>query len=968
MEPRCLLAVDFDASGLIDAGDLTVWKSNFGVAVGASYSNGDGDGDGDVDGADFLNWQTNLGRTWVIEPSGQVDGVNLQRAPVETTSTEYADIPGMSTVVTNTETSNFAITFSAEWASVTAGKRLFVRAVVDGAPVSDVVLAYDNAPRTRSFTFLAANVSAGSHTVTCQWAVDAGGTGRVYDSSLAVVAGAAAGGDAVVAGVSLQRAPVETTSTSYVDVPGMSTSVTTEQAGNLAITFSAEWASVTAGKRMFVQAVVDGAAVSDVAFAYDESLQTRSFTFLREGLAPGRHTVKVQWAMDSGGTGRIYDSSLVAVAAPASGEESLVAGVHLQRAPVDTTSTGYVDVPGMSKTITTQYTSNLAIAFSAEWATVTAGKRMFVQAVVDGAPVSNVVLAYNESTKTRSFTFVRENVAPGSHNVKLQWAVDADAAGRIYDSSLTVIAAANALPDLDAKFGALEPVRNNANLLTILWDPHRPEHPAPSTDDVYDLLYGSGDSVKQYFLENSGGQFTIQNAGFTGWYDALNPWQDYWQHDPNSGDGWIGGHSKKWAEAIRLADATFDYSLYDANGDGTVMPDELGILMVIPQNSPFGTVRGVVGRELPVVEPLIVDGVKITLIAEAYIGAPVSMGLAAHELSHLFLDAADMYFTFFQPYAAGRYSIMDQSPRDPAHLDPVHKLRLGWLAPHQALSSGWTQLRDVESSGEVVVLADPRSRPREYFIVENRWPGAGFDRILPDRGLAIWQVIEDPAAYGSLPAPSGVDATSWNGVAAGDWGRRAIRMIRPVYGPPFNDLLALWDGSQPATGYDVALKWSDGASSPFTIRSISAAGPQMSFYIDIAGAPLAEAAGPEMSAALAAAGAEAAGRANRDGAIPADQVRAAYALALRNYWRDVALASDAAAPIRRDVRLVEATQRPPASATSPMESARGTRWGGDALSSLKDEASATRDRALGELEGLRPLTENLLAPFTAIEA
>lgn len=45
-------------------------------------------------------------------------------------------------------------------------------------------------------------------------------------------------------------------------------------------------------------------------------------------------------------------------------------------------------------------------------------------------------------------------------------------------------------------------------------------------------------------------------------------------------------------------------------------------------------------------------------------------------------------------------------------------------------------------------------------------------------------------------------------------------MIRPIQTPPFNDARALWDGSDPATGYDLlsedpiaghaTLRWGDG--------------------------------------------------------------------------------------------------------------------------------------------------------------
>jgi hypothetical protein len=51
------LAADFDEDGFVDGDDLTTWKSNFGLAGGATKATGDANLDGIVDGADFLLWQ-----------------------------------------------------------------------------------------------------------------------------------------------------------------------------------------------------------------------------------------------------------------------------------------------------------------------------------------------------------------------------------------------------------------------------------------------------------------------------------------------------------------------------------------------------------------------------------------------------------------------------------------------------------------------------------------------------------------------------------------------------------------------------------------------------------------------------------------------------------------------------------------------------------------------------------------------
>lgn len=61
---------DFNLDGVVDGDDLTVWKTGYGKASGASFVDGDNDRDGDVDGADFLAWQRSLGSgVAAVDPS-----------------------------------------------------------------------------------------------------------------------------------------------------------------------------------------------------------------------------------------------------------------------------------------------------------------------------------------------------------------------------------------------------------------------------------------------------------------------------------------------------------------------------------------------------------------------------------------------------------------------------------------------------------------------------------------------------------------------------------------------------------------------------------------------------------------------------------------------------------------------------------------------------------------------------------
>ena len=134
-------------------------------------------------------------------------------------------------------------------------------------------------------------------------------------------------------------------------------------------------------------------------------------------------------------------------------------------------------------------------------------------------------------------------------------------------------------PEFSGPFYSLKTAIGKRRVLVILWDPHRPDHPAPAKTKIQDLIFGKKPSVKDYFLENSVGSLQLENAGVVGWYDSDHPWQLYWrtdQYDPNNlqsgdphlwvdiqgkygepgsiryldDDGFISGHTHKWAEAI----------------------------------------------------------------------------------------------------------------------------------------------------------------------------------------------------------------------------------------------------------------------------------------------------------------------------------------------------------------------------------------------------------------------------------
>ena len=60
-EVLAMFAADFDNDGDVDGDDFLAWQGGFGMASGATQTDGDYDNDGDVDGDDFLGWQSEFG-------------------------------------------------------------------------------------------------------------------------------------------------------------------------------------------------------------------------------------------------------------------------------------------------------------------------------------------------------------------------------------------------------------------------------------------------------------------------------------------------------------------------------------------------------------------------------------------------------------------------------------------------------------------------------------------------------------------------------------------------------------------------------------------------------------------------------------------------------------------------------------------------------------------------------------------
>lgn len=360
-----------------------------------------------------------------------------------TTSTTFVDIPNAAGYISTEAEGDLAITFSAR-IYVTDGKRIFVRALIDGTPASpsDVIMNTVYVSRGRSFTFVREDLPAGDHTVQMQWLVDSGGTASIGDRSLTLFsASPATQNGRVFVTAAPSAGSVSTTANYWQDVPDLSQTVTTDEDGSLAMTVTAE-SYTNAGCSVFYRVLLNGAPTSpsDVLFSIGGYNGTSAFTFVKENVSAGFHDVRVQWMVSIGGTAFAGDRTLTTRAAP---EPTWYGGLFVKAAPsgpdVSTISPSWVNVPNMDGVFEVTMDTQVEITFSAE-AKSPGGQRVFIRALIDGQSThpGNVVLVNETYTNTLAFTFVTDNLAPGLHTVQMQWMIDSGGTGFMGDRTLAV--------------------------------------------------------------------------------------------------------------------------------------------------------------------------------------------------------------------------------------------------------------------------------------------------------------------------------------------------------------------------------------------------------------------------------------------------------------------------------------------------------------------------------------------------
>ena len=287
-------------------------------------------------------------------------------------------------------------------------------------------------------------------------------------------------------------------------------------------------------------------------------------------------------------------------------------------------------------------------------------------------------------------------------------------------------------------------------------------------------------SVNGYYLENSYGAFSWQRAAVLGpvTLNANETATLYAQGSDDDNDGTKEGALDsaagfRYLMGLVAAKTSYDFAQWDNNGDGSITQDELSII-VIGNNShigPPGTSSSRAGANRPINNtPLAwaVPGQNVTVQSKiASLDQHASFMTITHELSHS-LGTLDVYGSNGMGGAAcfsSGLTLMTCSifavddDRRTYHLDPWHKMRLGWLRPRIfALGPGGVAsvpASQIISADTPLILYDPDRGMSEYFIVEFRnnriSAGADHDANLTGdssptlftgaaAGMAVWHV------------------------------------------------------------------------------------------------------------------------------------------------------------------------------------------------------------------------------------
>ncbi len=201
---------------------------------------------------------------------------------------------------------------------------------------------------------------------------------------------------------------------------------------------------------------------------------------------------------------------------------------------------------------------------------------------------------------------------------------------------------------------------------------------------------GAAGSVKDYYLEASYGQLSLQIDAYD-WVRLPQPQAYYGTDDPKTGGPKDLNIRQMIEETIKAADPNVNFADYDYDSDGWV--ELLGVMHQGQGEEQTGASADCIYSHRGSLDKAVeVDGVKIQdyyVVPEKLQENLITIGTFCHEIAHRF-RLPDLYDLDSSSKGVGDWSLMGSGSwlgpqgrrgAKPCHVDPWCKYMLGWLTP-----------------------------------------------------------------------------------------------------------------------------------------------------------------------------------------------------------------------------------------------------------------------------------------------
>jgi M6 family metalloprotease-like protein len=308
--------------------------------------------------------------------------------------------------------------------------------------------------------------------------------------------------------------------------------------------------------------------------------------------------------------------------------------------------------------------------------------------------------------------------------------------------------------------------------------------------ELPDRVFGSTNSVKDYFLENSYGQFIISPAAETqGTANDGVVMVTITGSHPNPGEDIATTRDMIW-DAVNAADDFVNFGSFDTDSNGIVTADEMGLLVIFggyeksyaPANSQIPNIWSHAGTtQDDFFGTLFVDKVTLPTYATAGarhatvaegVGHESTIGVLCHELAHHLFHLPDLADSSGSSVGIGDWGLLGTGAwntaggfagSSPSHLSAWSKVVSDFLTPYEMLSERDLEMPEVERFAKVMRLWMDPYRGGQSFLLENRQQ-TGYDAGLPGSGLLVWHT-DGMVLNNDNPARKLVDLEEADGLA-----------------------------------------------------------------------------------------------------------------------------------------------------------------------------------------------------------